>query len=137
MYQLIKPLVVAVALAPLALSLEFTSFSQSAYAQEGESKPKPRTTRVQSIRQKHIKTFEKINEAFDAENISEASSLLAKLEAEPDLNNIEKAYVANYKGNIHFNGDNLNGALCEFKKIMNLQEGIPVAFYNQIMYVIA
>jgi len=66
--------------------------SQQAQAQE-ENKPRRKAKRVESIRQKHIKTFEKINEAFDAENIPETTRLLNKLEKEPDLNNIEKAYL--------------------------------------------
>ena len=125
---------------PLMLATEYAvidSVGTQAQAQEAAKKPRKKTRRVESIRQKHVKTFEKINEAFDAENIPGAQSLLAKLEAEPDLNNIEKAYVANYKGNIYFSQDNLNGALREFRKIMSLKEGVSEGFYNQIMYVIA
>lgn len=110
-------------------------FGQQANAQE--DKPQRKTKRVQSIRQKHIKTFEKINEAFDAENLTEANRLLTKLQAEPDLNGIEKSYVANYKGNIFFSQDNLTGALREFKKILSLRDDVSEGFYNQILYVIA
>ncbi len=110
-------------------------FGSPAAAQEDQ--PKRKTKKVQSIRQKHIKTFEKINEAFDAENIGEAQRLLTKLASEPDLNGIEKAYVANYRGNIMFSQDNLNGALREFKKITALRDDVSEGFYNQILYVIA
>ncbi len=110
-------------------------FGSPAVAQEDQ--PKRKTKKVQSIRQKHIKTFEKINEAFDAENIGEAQRLLTKLASEPDLNGIEKAYVANYRGNIMFSQDNLNGALREFKKITALRDDVSEGFYNQILYVIA
>ncbi len=137
MYRIIKPILIAVLLAPIAFTAELSLGLAGASAQEGEGRTKRKAVRIESIRQKHVKNFEKINEAFDAENITEAQRLLAKLEAEPDLNNIEKAYVANYKGNIFFSKDNLRGALSEFKKIMSLQEGVPVSFYNQIMYVIA
>ena len=108
--------------------------SQQAFAQEQSQR---KTKRVESIRQKLVKTFEKIQEAFDAENYTEASRQLDKLAREEELNNIEKAYVANYKGNIFFSQDNLRGALAEFKKVTRTREGIPDGFYNQILYVIA
>ena len=136
MNKLVKSLVIAIGIFPMVATLHLVGASGQASAQE-EAKPKKRTVKIQTIRQKHVKTFEKINEAFDAENISGAQSLLNTLSAEPDLNNIEQAYVANYKGNIFFSQDNLNGALREFKKIMSLREGVPEGFVNQIMYVIA
>lgn len=110
-------------------------FGAEAFAQD--EKPKRKTKKVQSIRQQHIKAFEKINEAFDAENVAEASRLLSKLASEPDLNGIEKAYVANYQGNIYFSQDNLDGALREFRKITALKDDVSEGFYNQIIYVIA
>lgn len=108
--------------------------SQEAFAQEQSQR---KTKRVESIRQKHIKTFEKINEAFDAEDYTTATRLLDKMRSEEDLNNIEKAYIANYRGNIFFSRDNLPGALREFKKVVATRDGIPTGFYNQILYVIA
>lgn len=120
---------------PLSAVIETSLLdSQRAFAQE-ESQRK--TKRVESIRQKLIKTFEKIQEAFDAENYTEATRQLDKLAKEEELNNIEKAYVANYKGNIYFSQDNLRGALAEFKKVTRTRDGIPDGFYNQILYVIA
>ncbi|NND82345.1 MAG: tetratricopeptide repeat protein [Gammaproteobacteria bacterium] len=110
--------------------------SASAYAQRTE-KPKRQTKRVESIPQALIKDFEKLNEAFDAENIAEAERILNKLEAKPDLNNISRAYIYNYRGNIYFSRDNLNGALREFKKLLAITEGLPESFYNQIIYVVA
>lgn len=111
-------------------------FGQSAMAQE-EQKPKRKTKKVESIRQKHIKSFEKITEAFDAENLTEANRLLDKLSKEEDLNGIERAYIANYRGNIAFSNDNLSGALREFQKIVALKDSVSEGFYNQIIYVIA
>lgn len=137
MYRFIKPLMSAALLLPFVLTAEFTFVGSQAVAQEEESKPRRKAVRVQTIRKQHVKTFEKINTAMDEEKYSEAKRLLDKLNVEPDLNNIEKAYLANYLGNIAFGADDLNTALREFKKIMNLKEGIPEAFYNQIMYVIA
>ncbi|NNC99417.1 MAG: tetratricopeptide repeat protein [Gammaproteobacteria bacterium] len=139
MYRIFRVLLITTLMVPLLVAFEATVSTQEAFAQ-GDDKPKPsskKRVRVESILQKNVKIFEKINEAFDAENIAEANNLLAKLSADPTLNNIEKAYVANYKGNICFSQDDLNCALREFKKIMGLQEGVPEAFYNQIMYVIA
>ena len=138
MYRLIRPFLVAALMVPLLITFETAVIDNLAFAQEKkDAKPRRKAVRVQSIRQKHVKNFEKVNEAFDAEDLPLAQTLLSKIEADPELNNIEKAYVANYKGNIFFSTDNLNGALREFKKIMGLQEGVPAAFYNQIMYVIA
>jgi len=138
MKNFIKSLFTVALITPLLLVAETAVFSSEAFAQgntEGQSKRK--AVRVQSIRQKHVKNFEKVNEAFDADNTAEAKRLLDKIAAEADLNNIEQAYVANYRGNIFFNSDNLNGALREFKKILSLSEGVPVSFVNQIRYVVA
>ncbi len=124
---------------PLLATVDVTVFDeQYAHAQESKSKPeKPKTKKVQSIRQKHIKVFEKIQEAFEAENNAEAQRLLDKLSKEDDLNNIEKAYIANYRGNICFSNDRLDCALREFKKVTATREGLPESFYNQMLYVIA
>ena len=120
---------------PLLATVEVAVLdTQQAYAQDKE---KPKTKKVQSIRQKNIKVFEKVQEAFEAENNTEATKLLDKLSKEEDLNNIEKAYIANYRGNICFASDRLDCALREFKKIAAIPEGVPEGFYNQILYVIA
>lgn len=125
---------------PAAISLEVAGIATPLFGEQvkaQDDQPKRKTKKVESIRQKHIKTFEKINEAFDAENIPEAQKLLSKLASEPDLNGIEKAYVANYRGNIYFSQDNLPAALAEFKKILALKDSVAEGFYNQIVYVIA
>lgn len=105
--------------------------SQLAFAQQGK------TVKVQSIRQKNIKTFEKVQAAFDEEKFSEVTRLLDKLQKEEDLNNIEKAYIHNFRGSIYFTNDNLSAALREFKAIVNNSEGVPASFTNQMLYVIA
>ena len=81
--------------------------------------------------------MEKVGEAFDADNMVEATRLLDKIDKVEDKNNIEKAYLANYRGNIHFNKDNLNGALREFKKILAAPDCVPASFVTQITYVVA
>lgn len=109
--------------------------SQFTFAQDDE--PQRQTKRVQSIPQALVKDFEKVNEAFEAENYAEAERVLATLRAKEDLNNISKAYINNYSGNINFSRDNLNGALRDFQAILADPEGIPEGFYNQIVYVVA
>lgn len=105
-------------------------------AQEAEKK-KRATKKVESVGAKNAKVFEKVQEAFEAENFAEVERLLAKLSAEK-LNNIERSYVANYRGNICFSQDKLNCALREFKKITDAgSEGISESFYNQMLYVVA
>lgn len=105
-------------------------------AQEAEKK-KRATKKVESVGAKNAKVFEKVQEAFEAENFVEVERLLAKLSAEK-LNNIERSYVANYRGNICFSQDKLNCALREFKKITDAgSEGISESFYNQMLYVVA
>jgi len=130
-YKRLMSVAIATALTlPLASITEVVLLdSQQSYAQAKK--------RVQSIRQKHIKTFEKIQEAFDAENTSEVLKLIAKLEQDPDLNNIERAYIRNFKGSIYFTQDNLSAAYREFKGIVNNSEGVPDAFVNQMYYVLA
>ena len=120
---------------PGLLMVDMISDSSLAYAQE--DKPKRATKRVQSIPQGLIKDFEKLNEAFDAENYAEADRILNKLQAKEDLNEISRAYIHNYRGNIYFSRDNLPGALSEFKKILAITEGVPEGFYNQIIFVVA
>ena len=122
----------------LSAGYEVSFLGQAAYAQQNEEgQSSRRAVRVQSIRQKHIKTFEKLAEDFEAENFAAAEASLNKLSAEPDLNNIELAYIANYRGNIAFSRDDLNTAVREFKKILERPDGIPLGFYNQMYYVVA
>ncbi|MBX2849664.1 MAG: CDC27 family protein [Acidiferrobacterales bacterium] len=112
------------------------ALSQFAYAQEDDA-PQRSTKRVQSIPQALVKDFEKVNEMFEAENYGEAERILNTLRAKPDLNNISKAYINNYSGNIKFSRDDLRGALNDFRAILADPEGIPEGFYNQIIYVVA
>ena len=137
MNRFVKALLISVFLLPLLMAVETNFDSASAIAQENAKPKKRKRVKVQSIRQKHIKNFEKANEAFDVEDFATARKFIDKIASDEDLNNIEKAYIANYRGNICFSKDDLNCALREFKKIMGLQEGVPVSFYNQIIYVIA
>jgi len=130
--RLCKLTLMAALVMPLTSFVEVTTVEgQQVYAQAKKTK------KVQSIRQKNIKKFEKIQEVFDAGNTSEATRLLDKLSREEDLNNIEKAYIANYRGNIYFGQDNLGSALREFKSIVQNSEGVPDSFINQMLYVIA
>ena len=130
--RLCKLTLMAALVMPLTSFVEVTTVEgQQAYAQAKKTK------KVQSIRQKNIKKFEKIQEVFDAGNTSEATRLLDKLSREEDLNNIEKAYIANYRGNIAFGKEDLNTALREFKSIVQNSEGVPDSFTNQMLYVVA
>jgi len=132
-----KAVITAVLFVPFLVGLELSTVGiQEAVAQKGDA-PKRKTRRVESIRQKHMKTFEKVNLAFEEKKMAELTTLLDKLEKDPDLNNIERAYVFNYRGNVCFDRDNLNCALTNFKKLVNIKEGVPESFQNQILYVIA
>jgi len=135
--KLINRTVVVSALAvPLMLGIESatTGIQEAAAQEEGDQR---KTKRVQSIRQKLLKDFEKAQEAFDAKNYSEARRFIDKIEKTEGLNNIERAYVHNYRGNMCFEQDNLSCALREFKKVVTTREGLPDSFYNQMIYVIA
>lgn len=113
------------------------SFGTIAQAQDQEGQSKQKAVRVQSIGQKLIKDFEALAEFFENENYAEATLVLDKLAATPELNNIENAYIANYRGNICFSRDDLNCAIREFKKILATPDGLPIGFYNQMYYVVA
>lgn len=126
---------VALAL-PLSITFETVILdSQSAFAQSDA--PKRKTRRVESIRAGNVKVFEKISEAMDANDISTATAQLNKLESQDDLNNIERAYLWNFRGSICLSQDNLNCALNNFKKVANINEGISEAFQNQMLYQVA
>ena len=126
-------------LASIALTIALGSFGTVTQAQnnnqEGQSRQK--AVRVQSIRQKLIKDFEALSEFVELENYAGATAILNELAADPDLNNIEKAYVANFRGNICFSRDDLDCAIREFKKILVTPDGIPPGFYNQMYFVVA
>ena len=123
------------ALAVSVIAIFILTLSANLYAQD--DKPARKTKKVESIPQALVKDFQKLSEAFDAENIGEAQRLIKKLESKDNLNNISRAYIANFKGNIFFSQDNLDGALREFKKVIQFKEGVPEGFTNQIRYVIA
>ncbi len=132
----IKPLMLTALVLPLSAGLE-TAVFESQVVQAQNDAPKRKTRRVESIRAKHVKSFEKISAALDAEDLNGAKALLRKLGAEPDLNNIEKAYYHNFNGSICLNQDNLGCALREFKAVTNIQDGISVGFSNQMLYQVA
>ena len=134
--SLISMSLCAALMLPVTAVIETTLVkAQQAYAQDDA--PQRKTKRVESIRQKHVKTFEKIAEAQEAENIAEMTRNLDKLSKETDLNNIESAYVAQFRGNICFTQERLSCALSEFKKVIRTRDGIPDGFYNNMVYVIA
>ena len=115
--------------------VSFGGVAQAQQDREGQSKQK--AVRIESIGQKLIKDFEALAEFFEAENYAEATIILDKIATTPELNNIENAYVANYRGNICFSRDDLNCAVTQFKKILETPDGLPPAFYNQMFYVVA
>jgi tetratricopeptide (TPR) repeat protein len=120
-----------------ALVFVLVSFGSAVQAQNQEGQSKQKRVRVQSIGQKLIKDFEALAEFFEAGNNAEAIIILDKIAATPELNNIEKAYVANYRGNICFSRDDYNCAIREFKQILATPDGLPLGFYNQMFYVVA
>ncbi len=132
----LKPLLLSALVLPFSAGLESVVFESQAVQAQSDA-PKRKTRRVESIRQKHVKVFEKISEAFDAEDVNGAKALLNKLAKEPDLNNIENAYLWNFQGSICLTQDNLNCALNNFKRVANIQEGISEGFQNQMLYQVA
>ncbi len=128
----------ALLMLPVTAVVETTLIdSQEAHAQRAENAPKRKAKRVDSIRQKHVKAFEKIAEAQETDNFTEMTRQLDKLSKETDLNNIESAYVAQFRGNICFSQERLSCALNEFKKVVRTREGLSDGFYNNMLYVIA
>ena len=124
--QLINVVFSAALMLPLVSITEVALFkSQEAYAQA-------KRVKVLSIRQKHIKNFEKAQEAMDAGNSSEVFRIIAKIEKDPELNNLERAYIRNFRGGIYFTQDNLSAAAKEFKGIVDNSEGVSAAFVNQM-----
>jgi len=132
----LKPILLTALVLPFSASIE-TLVLETQVAQAQEDAPKRKARRVESIRAKHVKTFEKISEAFDAEDVAGAKSLLDKLGRETDLNNIESAYLWNFRGSICLNEEKLDCALREFKKVANINEGISESFQNQFLYQVA
>ena len=138
MNKTIRSLLATAIFTPLLMVMEVGVIGSDAFAQKGEDgKPTRKAVRICSIRQKVVKDFEKVGIAFDEENMVEANRLLDKIAAVEEKNNIENAYLHNYRGNIFFNNDNLDGALREFKKIVAAPDCVPASFVNQITYVIA
>ena len=131
-----KVVALAAFVMPLTASFEVVlSDSQTAFAQSEQ--PKRKTRRVESIRAKNVKVFEKASEALDANDLAAATAQLNKLAAQDDLNNIESAYLWNFRGSICLTQDNLNCALTNFKRVANINEGISEAFQNQMFYQVA
>ena len=129
--QLINVVFSAALMLPLVSITEVALFkSQEAYAQA-------KRVKVLSIRQKHIKNFEKAQEAMDAGNSSEVFRIIAKIEKDPELNNLERAYIRNFRGGIYFTQDNLSAAAKEFKGIVDNSEGVSAAFVNQMHYILS
>lgn len=131
-----KALCAVALLVPVILAVEATTVGLE-QAQAQDAAPARKAKRVETIRQKYVKDFTKIQEAFEEDNNAEVLRILDKLSKEEGLNNIERAYIHNYRGNICFERDDLNCALREFKLVTRTREGISDAFYDQMLYVIA
>lgn len=134
--NIFKPLMVMAVVLPLTAGIE-TVVLDSQLVQAQSDAPTRKARRVESIRAKNVKIFEKISEAMDAENINAAKIQLDKLASQGDLNNIENAYLWNFRGSICLSQDNLNCALNNFKKVTNIKEGISEGFQNQMLYQVA
>lgn len=125
----------ALLMLPVTAVVETTLLqAQQANAQDA---PRRKAKRVESIRQKHVKTFEAIAEAQEVEDYPTMTRNLDKLSRETDLNNLEQAYVAQFRGNICFTQDRLDCALREFKKVIRTRDGLSDGFYNNMLYVVA
>ena len=130
-----KALSVLVLLTVMEVSLiPFPTFTNVAFAQQC---PSMEGRRVTSVRQANIKKFEKLAEFFEAENVDAAEAELRRIATISDLNNVERAYVYNYQGSIAASRDQLDIALSNFARILDIEDGISLQFYNQIMYVVA
>ena len=134
--SLISMSLCALLMLPVTAVIE-TTLVQAQQAHAQDDAPRRKAKRVESIRQKHVKVFEKVAEAQETENYAEMTRNLDKLSRETDLNNIEKAYIAQFRGNICFSQDRLSCALTEFKKVIRTRDGLSDGFYNNMLYVVA
>jgi len=112
--------------------------SKQAFAQYGDSKD---VNRLQTIRSSHPDphsgTKQAIQDAVNAKNYPEMHRLLGEFDKDPSLTVAERAYLANYYGSICFSIDDLDCALIQFKRAVEMGKGVPEAFRNQMLYVVA
>lgn len=132
-----KAIIASLVLLCFSVEIIFIS-SKQAFAQYGDSKD---VNRLQTIRTSnpdpHSATKQAIQDAVNAENYPEMHRLLVEFDKDPSLTVAERAYLANYYGNICFNINDLDCALIQFKRVVAMGEGVPEAFRTHMLYVIA
>jgi len=91
----------------------------------------------EQIQRKNIKTFEKAQRSFELSDYQSLSTHLDKLASSPNLNNLELAYIAHYRGSACFRSNNIECAVEEYEKIIAKKKSLSEKFYRQIVLVLA
>jgi len=119
-------------------SLIVTSFSEPLiFADQQASAKQVKKKKVKKVHQKRIKAFENVQESFEQGDYIKTSKLLDELSSRNGLNDLELAYIANYRGSICFEGKDFDCSLFQYQSILERKSSIPERFYNRIVYLVA
>lgn len=123
----------------LIITLALVLMPTPGLAQKDDDQRKPRTTRKTEKLSPAV--YEKITaaqEALDAKDLAEAASILDELLAKADgLNNYEQAQVYNFYAAVHYEQEQIDRTIEDYKSILRLGEGVPEQLRNNSLFRLA
>lgn len=124
-----KPLFILIALIGMFFADSLLNAEQFVQAKELHTEEK--------LQRKNIRKFKEVQRDFNLRNYDKASKTLDELSESPKLNSLEKAYIANHRGNICFAKKNVSCSIASFESILTYKSSISQEFYFQMVKVLA
>ncbi len=115
----------------------FSVYQAPGFCGQQKTQANDEESKTLKIEQKQVKAFKKIQKSFARQNYDKATELLNKLSNKNGLNNLELAYISNYRGNICFEKKDFECSLLEFQSILDKKSGISKNYIDSIAFVIA
>lgn len=119
----------AMSVAPADAARDRKKDEKSAVSKTGRTDKKPISSK------KFVKSYGKIADQYESDEYDAALNGLAKLDS-PKLSDYEKAKVAQMRGYIHYNQDQVTEALAEFKIALDT-DALPNAEHFQLKLTVA
>lgn len=92
---------------------------------------------IDSVQSKNLREFKEVNRSFYQGNYKKASKILDKLSRSSDLNDLEKAHIAGFLGNICFYKKDIGCSITKFKNVLEYKDAISEEYYFEIVNLLA
>lgn len=120
----------------LAICSVFAAGSVYAQDDEREERDKQKTTQAQAVSKEVYDRIQKAQEMIDANDQQGALQLLNSLKTKKGLTEYELQNVLNYIGFVHYNLDNVDGAIAAYEEMLRIPS-IEEQIRKQTLYTMA